>query len=181
MAEKFVEIPENVEIEIDGYKVKVKGPKGEIEREFKVWRKDVFLEKKDNKVRVWSESDKRKTKAMVGTIAAHIRNMINGVTKGFVYKLKIVYSHFPVNVKVEGDKVVIQNFLGEKVPRIAQIVGKNTRVEVKGEDVIVKGIDIEEVGTTASNIEQACRIVGKDRRRFIDGIYIYERGFEENG
>ena len=172
MYAKEVEIPEGVEVEIEGVKVKVKGPKGELERDFGV--KEVKIEKKENKVVVSSEEAKRKKKALVGTLAAHIRNMIKGVTEGFTYKLKIVFSHFPMNVEVKGDKVLIHNFLGERTPRVAKIVG-DTKVEVQGSDVIVSGIDIEAAGQTAANIEQACRIVGFDRRRFQDGIYIVEK------
>ncbi|MCD6371207.1 MAG: 50S ribosomal protein L6 [Candidatus Aenigmarchaeota archaeon] len=177
--ERIVEVPENVEIEVSGYKVKVKGPKGEVEREFKIWKKNVEIRKEDKKIVITGTDKRRKTKAMVGTVAAHIKNMILGVTKGFVYKLKIVYSHFPVKVEVKGDKLYVNNFLGETVPRIAKIL-PGVKVEVKGSDVIVKGIDIEAVGNTANNIEQACRITGKDRRRFIDGIYIYHKGLEED-
>ena len=169
---KEVEIPEGVEVEIEGVKVKVKGPKGELEREFGV--KEVKIEKKENKVVVSSEEARRKKKALVGTIAAHIRNMIKGVTEGFTYKLKIVFSHFPMNVEVKGDEVLIHNFLGERTPRVAKIVG-DTKVEVQGNEVIVSSIDIEAAGQTAANIEQACRIVGFDRRRFQDGIYIVEK------
>ena len=117
---------------------------------------------------------------MIGTICAHINNMMKGVSKGFTYKLKIVYAHFPISVKVEGDKILIENFLGERAPRVAKIVG-NTKVFVKGDDVIVQGINIEEVGQTAANIEQATRIKNKDPRKFLDGIYIYEKheGLEE--
>ena len=107
-------------------------------------------------------------------MAAHIKNMITGVTKGFTYKLKIVFTHFPVQVTVEGDKVVIRNFLGERAPRVAKIM-PGVKVEVTKEDVIVKGIDIEAVGQTAANIEQATRIKEKDLRVFLDGIYIYEK------
>jgi large subunit ribosomal protein L6 len=69
---------------------------------------------------------------------------------------------------------LIQNFLGERVPRVAKIVGK-TQVKVEGSDLIVSGINIEEVGQTAANIEQACRIVGYDRRKFLDGCYIISK------
>jgi large subunit ribosomal protein L6 len=100
--------------------------------------------------------------------------MVDGVTKGFTYRLRIVYSHFPITVKVEKDKILIQNFLGERTPRIAKIVG-NTEVKVEGSDVIVSGINLEEVSQTSANIEQACRIIGYDRRRFLDGIYLISR------
>ena len=107
----------------------------------------------------------------MGTAVAHIRNMITGVTEGYTYKLKIVYSHFPVTAKVEGDKILIQNFLGERTPRVAKIVG-DTKVEIKDQEITVTGIDLEEVSQTSGNIEQACRIIGFDRRRFPDGVFI---------
>lgn len=170
---KEYKIPEGVEVKVEGNRVKVKGPKGELEREFR-FPPGISISVENNKVRVKSEIDKRKYKALTGTIAAHIRNMMIGVTKGFVYKLRIVYSHFPMNVSVEEGKVVIRNFLGERTARVAEIVGK-TEVKVEGNDIIVSGIDIEEVGQTASNIEQATRIIGKDRRVFTDGIFIIEK------
>ena len=173
---KEVKIPEEVKVEISGNKVKVVGPKGELEKSF-IIPKDVKVEIVEGKVRVYTENERRKIKAIVGTIAAHIRNMIEGVTKGYVYKLKIIYSHFPISVKVEGDRVIIQNFLGERKPREAKIIG-NTKVEIKGQEIIVSGIDIEAVGQTAGNIEQATRIVGKDRRVFQDGIFIISKGEE---
>lgn len=167
-----LKIPENVKVEVQGLKVKVSGEKGELEREFN--EKGIKIEKIDQKLVVSSESERKKMRALVGTIIAHVKNMIEGVTKGFTYKLKVVYSHFPITVKVEGDKVLIQNFLGERVPRVAKIVGK-TQVKVQGSELIVSGINIEEVGQTAANIEQACRIVGYDRRKFLDGIYIVSK------
>lgn len=173
MVSAEVRIPENVKVEVEGKKVKVSGEKGELERSFN--ERDIEIKIEGEKIVVSANSDRKKLKALVGTIAAHIRNMIEGVTKGFTYKLRVVYSHFPVTVKVEGDKVLIQNFLGERVPRVAKIVGK-TQVKVEGQEITVSGINIEEVGQTAANIEQACRIVGYDRRKFMDGIYIVSKG-----
>jgi len=174
-----VEVPENVSVEINGMKVKVSGPKGTIERDFSHIR-GVEIRKENNKVIIETFFANRRKKALVPTIAAHIENMIIGVTKGFRYKLKIVYSHFPVSVKVDekNKRIVIENFLGEKAPRIAKIVG-NVTVKVKGDDVIVEGIDIEEVGQTAANIEHATKVKDYDRRVFMDGIYIYEKGVIE--
>ncbi len=176
-----VEVPDGVDVRIDGMRVTVKGPKGELTRDFSHARGVIIrLAEEEGKRKVIVEAffANRRKKALVGTIAAHIENMIVGVTKGFRYKLKIVYSHFPISVKVEGDKVIIENFLGEKAPRVAKIVG-DTRVRVEGNDVIVEGIDIEAVGQTAANIELATKVKDKDRRVFVDGIYIYERGVME--
>lgn len=172
-----IEIPENVTVEVNGKVIKVKGPKGEVTRDFSHARK-VNIRVENNKVIVETFFARRKEKAIVYAIAAHIRNMITGVTKGFRYWLKIIYSHFPITVKVEGDKVLIINFLGEKAPRVAKIVG-NARVKVQKNDVIVEGINIEEVGQTAANIEQATKIRGFDRRVFVDGIYIYKKELME--
>ena len=171
---KEVTIPEGVEVVIDGKKIRVTGQKGTLEKEFKHFF-GITIRKEGDKVIVESKEDRRKVKAMVGTIAAHIRNMIKGVTEGYTYKLKIIYKHFPINVKVEKDRVVIQNFLGEKSPRIAKIIG-DVKVEVKGDIIEVSGIDKDAVGQTAANIEQTCRIKKFDRRVFIDGIYIVEKG-----
>lgn len=167
--ERELEIPESAKVEVKGKTIKVSGNKGEIEREFKYFL-DIKVEKKDNKLVVSSEKDERKIKAMGGTIIAHVRNMIKGVTKGYIYKMKIIYSHFPVTAKVEGDKILINNFIGEKMPRIAKIMG-NAKVEVKGQDIIITGINRDDVGQTMGNIEQACRITKFDRRIFQDGVY----------
>lgn len=170
MYSKEITLTDGASVEVEVNKVKVTGNKGELKRVFKV-AYNIKIQKQDNKIIISSESSDRKTKALVGTIIAHIRNMIKGVTEGYTYKMKIVYSHFPMNVKVDGDKVVTQNFIGERTPRTAKIAG-NTQVKIEGQDVTVTGNDIEEVGLTASNIEQSCRIVGYDKRRFSDGIYI---------
>ncbi|MEM5801969.1 MAG: 50S ribosomal protein L6 [Candidatus Aenigmatarchaeota archaeon] len=174
MYSKEIEIPEGVGAELLENKIKVSGPKGTLEKSFQL-TKEVKMEKVDNKIKVFSESERRDVKALIGTIAAHIKNLFEGVTKGFTYRLKVVFSHFPITVKVEGDKVLIQNFLGERTARIAKIVG-NTEVKVSGQEITVSGIDLEKVSQTAANIEQATRIVGYDRRRFPDGIFIVSKG-----
>ncbi len=177
LVREVVEIPEGVNVEIEGMKVRVSGPKGTLERDFS-HAKGIILRKEDNKVVIEAFFADRRKKALVGTIAGHIDNMIKGVTKGWRYKLKIITTHFPVTVRVSGNEVIIENFLGEKAPRRAKIVG-NVKVTVKGKDVIVEGIDIEAVGQTAANIELATKVKDKDRRVFVDGIYIYERGLAE--
>ncbi len=175
-----VEVPEGVEIKIDGSRVTVTGPKGSLTRDFSHAR-GVLLSLRDNKVIVEAYFANRRKKALVGTIAAHIRNMIRGVTKGYRYRLKIIYSHFPITVEVDNDAriVRIKNFLGERADRIARIYGDDVTVKVEGEDVVVEGINKEHVGQTAANIELATKVKGKDRRVFADGIYLYDWGEEE--
>lgn len=172
MYSKEFSISDGVSVEVDGNKIRISGDRGELKREFKLAH-DIEIRKEDKKITVASEFSDRKTKALVGTIIAHIRNMIKGVKEGYTYRMKIVYSHFPMTVKVDGNKVVTQNFIGERTPRIANIIG-NTQVKIEGQDVIITGNDLEEVGSTASNIELSCRIVGYDKRRFSDGIYLVQ-------
>ncbi len=163
-------IPTGVNIEIENKKVKVSGPKGQLEKEFKHFF-DIKIQKEDNKIVVSSDSDIKKVRAMIGTIAAHIRNMMKGVTEGYTYKMRVVYTHFPVTVKTEGNKIVISNFLGEKTLRTANILG-DTKVEINAQDITLTGPNKEDVAQTAGNIETATRLSKKDRRVFQDGIYI---------
>jgi len=175
---KTVQIPDGVEVQIDGKKVTVKGEKGVLTRDFS--KTPLTIEKEGNVITVRAYAPRKKEAALVGTMASHIRNMIKGVTKGFTYKLKIVFSHFPISVKVQDKTILIENFTGERSPRKAKIIG-DVKVIVKSEDVIVQGINIEHVSQTAANIEQATKIKNKDPRVFLDGIYVYERleGFQE--
>ena len=175
---KTVEIPEDVDVKIDGRIVTVRGEKGELTRDFSHTPISIHLEGKT--ITVKANWPRKREAALVGTVFSHIQNMITGVTKGFTYKLKTVFSHFPISVKVREKTVVIENFTGERSPRIAKIMG-DTKIIVKGEDVIVKGINIEDVSQTAANIQNATKIRRKDPRVFLDGIYVYERheGMEE--
>ena len=100
--------------------------------------------------------------------------MITGVTKGYTYKLKIVFSHFPITVKTQNKSILIENFTGERKPRKVEILG-DVKVKIEPDDVILTGINLEDVSQTAANIEQATKVRGKDHRVFIDGIYTYER------
>jgi large subunit ribosomal protein L6 len=85
-----------------------------------------------------------------------------------------VFSHFPISAKVQGKSVLIENFTGERRARHAKIIGE-VKVKVEAEDIIVQGLNLEDVSQTAANIEQATRVRRKDPRVFLDGLYVYER------
>ena len=171
---KEVEVPEGVEVELNNRAVKVNGPKGELVKSFDDPRFNRSVEiKKDGKV-VITSNEKRKNKAFVGTLASNIRNMIIGVTVGFRYTMKIYYSHFPMTITVKDNEVQIRNFLGEKGARTAKVVGKS-EVKAEKDQITVNGISIEDVGQTCANIEQACKLSKRDRRIFLDGIYLSAR------
>ena len=167
-----VEIPEGVEGMLEGRIVTIKGEKGELVRDFSHAAIQIQLEGKT--VTVQASWPRKKEAALVGTIRSHIQNMIKGVTKGFTYKLKIVFSHFPITVKIIGKTLTIENFTGERSPRKAKIMG-DSKVTVKGDDIIVQGINLEDVSQTAANIQNATKIRNKDPRVFLDGIYVYEK------
>lgn len=167
-----IEVPEKVQVAIDCGHVTVKGPLGEVSR--KLLDVNVEVVKQGNSVFVVINTGRAKHRALMGTFGAHIRNMVHGVTEGFECNMKIVYAHFPIKASVKGDTFVIENFLGEKHPRRADIVGK-TKVAVKGDQVVVSGLEIEEVGQTAANIERATKIKRLDPRIFQDGIYITKK------
>jgi large subunit ribosomal protein L6 len=176
MYEKKIGIPEGVTAEISGNRVTISGEKGTLSREFKgVFEVNIKKPADGKSIMVSSESDDRKKKAIVGTIIAHVRNMIHGVTKGYTAKLRMVYSHFPFTLKIEGNRILIQNFIGEKTNRIAKIMGNNTKIEVKDADITVTGTDIEAVGQTAANMELVTKIKEHDQKVFQDGIYITEK------
>jgi large subunit ribosomal protein L6 len=169
---KTIQVPEDVGVSFEGKKISVKGTKGALTRDFSF--APVAIEGEGKNVRVWATWPRKKEAALVGTIYSHIQNMITGVTKGFSYKLKIVFSHFPISVKVQGKTLVIENFTGERRARVVKIVG-DVKVKIEAEDIIVEGINLEEVSQTAANIEQATRVRRKDPRVFLDGLYVYER------
>jgi len=152
--------------------VTVEGEKGTLVRDFSFV--PISIEANGKTVRVWAEWPRKKEAALVGTIHSHIKNMISGVQKGFTYKLKIVFSHFPISVKVQGRTLFIENFTGERRERKVKLIG-DVRVKIQSEDIIVEGVNLEDVSQTAANIEQATKVKNKDPRVFLDGIYVFER------
>ena len=168
-----ITISEGVTASIDNGTLTIKGEKGELTRVFSHPKINLIVN--SNVVEITSKNVRRKDKALIGTFVAHINNMIKGVTDGFEYKMKTVFSHFPIKTLVEGNEFVIQNFLGERAPRKAKIL-EGVTVEAKGENVTVTGIDKEKVGQTVANIERATKVKKRDIRVFQDGVYRISKG-----
>lgn len=167
-----VEIPESVVVSVDGNTVTVKGPKGELSRNLSY--PEIEIKSVESVLVVNSRVDRKRHRAMVGTLAAHISNMIAGVTKGYEYRMKVVYSHFPIQLKAASGELIINNFLGERKSRSARVL-PGTKVEIGKDEVVITGIDKENVGQTMANIEQATRVHGFDIRVFQDGIYLVDK------
>ena len=168
-----IPIPEGITASFDNKLLTIKGEKGEVSRAFIHPKIDIKIN--DKKIEINSKNVRRKEKALIGTYVAHTKNMIKGVTKGFEYKMKTVFSHFPIKTSVEGNEFIIQNFLGERSARRAKIL-EGVNVEAKGEDITVQGIDKEKVGQTVANIERATKVKKRDIRVFQDGIYRISKG-----
>lgn len=167
-----IEIPGGVDVRIEGDKVFVSGEKGCNERVLRDAR--IKIEKGDKSVFIKLKEGLKfgkKDKMMINTFSAHIRNLVDGARKGYVGKLKICSGHFPMAVGVEGRDIVIKNFFGERVPRRVRVM-EGVNVKVEGDIIVVKGVDKEKVGQSMARIEQATRITNRDRRIFMDGIWI---------
>lgn len=173
---KNIEIPEGVTISIEGKKVTVTGPKGKLTKDFENY--DVMIELNDKEIIVSSYYINKKKKAATLAVVGFIKNMLKGVTEGYVYKSKIVYSHFPITVEPDNKKreIVIKNLYGGRKILRVPIIGEDTKVRVERDDVIIEGIDKWAVGQTAANMQEICRLRGKrkkDPETFMDGIWVW--------
>ena len=170
--EELIEIPKEIQVDVDGNTVRFKFQNKEVSRYFKA--AGIKIKKLDDSLKVTTSRSRKNNYAIMKTIASHIRNLIYGLEHGYEYKLEIVYSHFPMNVTVKEGYVEISNLAGEKKAIKAKIVG-NATVEVKGKEIIVRGINKEEAGQTAANLEKTTKLKNRDTRVFQDGIYIVSK------
>ncbi len=180
MAQQTVAIPEKVTVEVEGRRVSVKGPLGALDEDLS--HLPISLSKQENGIVITTLWPRKRELGMLGTAAAHVRNMFKGVTEGYRYELKGVYAHFPVTIKADekNREVRIENFTGEKTPRHARIED-GVKVIVKGEDIVVEGTSLSKVSQTAANIQNATKIKKKDHRVFLDGIYVSGKGTLQDG
>ena len=167
-----LEIPEGVTVTYKKPIVSVQGPLGKTYKNFK--KIPVTIEVVDGKVLFKAQGTRDKSRAIMNTARSLIKNLCEGVVEGYTIKMKVVFSHFPITVKVEGEKVLIENFQGERAARKTNIWGE-TKVTPKGDDVIITGHVLTDVSQTAAEIENNSRVKNKDHRVFLDGIYKFEK------
>jgi len=178
LASRTIPVKEGVEVEVNSRTVTVTGPRGTIVKSFKHVNMDMAKVGGGKFIRLdlWFAS--RKQLATVRTICSHIDNMMTGVTQGFLYKMRFVYSHFPINVTLSGNNVEIRNFLGEKRVRKVELCDgvEYVRSSNVKDQIELSGNDLTQVSLTAAKIQQATNIRHKDLRKFLDGIYVSEKG-----
>ena len=183
-----VDVPENVKLNVKAKVVTVEGPKGTLVRDFRKVPVQIIESKNDEgkvtqvTIRIWFA--KSKPKSCLNTIRKHIKNMINGVTRGYKYVMKYGYKILPMQpvTSEDGKTLSVINFLGNKYVRKIQAldgVTIKTNEEDNKKEIEVYGIDPNLVGLTCALINQNCKSKDVDKRKFLDGIYIFQKGFEE--
>jgi len=174
---RLVKVPEGVEVEINGRKLVVKGPRGELSRDYSHQAMEISRINEET-IRVEKFNGNRKQLATIRSICSSIQNMITGVTKGFQYKMRLVYAHFPINAVINGNKEIeIRNFLGQKkVYRVTMLADTTIEKSSKKDEIILQGNDIDAVSQSAASIQNKCKVRNKDIRKFLDGVYVSESG-----
>jgi large subunit ribosomal protein L6 len=171
-----IEIPKDVQITLKGKILSVKGKIGSVVKDFSHARQ-IEISANKEKITLNTDFPRRSVAAILYTIKNVINNMFLGVQKGYLYKMRVAYAHFPITVeppKKGSTVIVIKNFIGERAPRITNAIG-DVQIKVDKDEVVVTGCDKEHVGQTCANIQNRCRIKQKDKRVFADGVYLYER------
>ncbi|KAG5255351.1 60S ribosomal protein [Salix suchowensis] len=144
LSSETMDIPDGVKIKINARVIEVEGPRGKLSRDFKHLNLDF-----------------QKTSAAIRTALSHVENLITGVTKGYRYKMRFVYAHFPINASITNSNTAIEirNFLGEKKVR---------KVDMLDGVTILRSEKVKD--------ELKCHVKNKDIRKFLDGIYVSEKG-----
>ena len=173
--EREVALIEGVSAAIDHEVIKIKGKHGECHRRIE---RGIKARLENSSILIETENNTQRDKKMIGSIEAHIRNMVKGAANGHKYTLKVCSGHFPMNISAAGNKFTVKNLLGEKVPRAFEF-SKNAKVTVEGEIIHVESADKEIAGQVAAAIEQLTRRPGFDTRVFQDGIYITNKDGKE--
>lgn len=182
-SQELLEIPEGVKISIKSRIVTVEGPRGKLVKDLGHLAVN-FTQPKKNTISIEIHHGNRKNVATLRTVRTLINNLIVGVTKGFKYKMRYVYAHFPINVNVDKNaetglhEVEIRNFIGEKLVRRV-VMQKGVDVEVskaQKDELVLTGNSLEAVSQSAADIQQICRVRNKDIRKFLDGMYVSEKG-----
>lgn len=144
LGKKPILIPDNVEVKKEDSLIKIKGPLGELVRNFK---NDIEIFVGEGKIVLNPKKETKETKMMWGTYVSHIKNMIEGVTKGF--EKKLVIEGIGYKAQIQGDNLILS--LGFSHP-VKLEVPKDLKVSTESNVVTISGIDKEDVGNFSAKI-----------------------------
>ncbi|KAF5845241.1 hypothetical protein GGP41_001256 [Bipolaris sorokiniana] len=181
-SEEELPIPEGVKVSIKNRNVVVEGQAEQVSRS--LGGQLHTPQPKKDLIKIELHHGIRKSVATLRTVRTLINNLIIGVTKGYKYKMRYVYAHFPINVNLEKNsesgcwEVEIRNFIGEKlVRRVVLRPGVEVEASKNVKDQLeLSGNSLEDVSQGAADIQQICKVRNKDIRKFLDGLYVSERG-----
>jgi large subunit ribosomal protein L6 len=165
-----MEIPTDIEVEVKNNEIHAKKEDKEIRKRFP----KVLVEKQENKIVIKTKRSTKREKKQINTIYSHIENIFQGLKEKFVYKLQVCSVHFPMNVSIKDDEIIIKNFLGETKERKAKILS-GADVKIEKDIITVESVNKELAGQTAANIEKAAEQKGRDKRIFQDGVFMIEK------
>ena len=167
-----IEVPDKVKVSESHRILSVEGPLGKTRKNFKKIPVDIKVEAKS--VTIKSQGTRKSDYAIFKTAESLVNTLIKGVQNGYTFKMKVVYAHFPITVKVKDNNIHVENFQGERAPRVSKIFG-STKVVPKGDDVVITGPVLTDVSQTAASLQQNTKVKNKDSRVFLDGIYLFEK------
>ena len=170
-----------VTVKVKSGVVTVDGPRGTLTKDFRHAKLQITTDGKVILLKKWMA--KKKAAATVRTIASHIQNMFTGLKRGYRYKARMVSNHFPIQASIEGKgtSIEIRNFVGQKIVSVVKFPeGVTVRRSTDPKDELVfEGNDVQAVSQVAAQVHQAALVRNKDIRKFLDGIYVSEKGFIE--
>merc|ERR1712129_582757 len=182
--EEKLAVQKGIKITIKSKYVTVEGKHGKLERNFKHMPIELFLINSGHQVKARMYFAKSKQLSMLRSVCSHIRNLFDGVTKKFEYRMRLVYAHFPINATIAngGNTVELRNFLGEKRVRVVNMLPgvKVDKSAATKDELVVTGTDIDLTSRSAALIRQSCLCKDKDIRKFLDGIYVSSHGVIES-
>ena len=145
---KPIPVPSGVEVKIDGRRVEVKGPKGQLSYEVP---EGITVRMEDSTIIVEPVKEHRKYKAFHGLARALINNMVVGVSQGFSKTLEVVGVGYKVKKGAKPNEVTLE--LGFSHP-IHFVAPEDIEFEVDERNlrIVVKGIDKQKVGQVAADI-----------------------------
>jgi large subunit ribosomal protein L6 len=141
-----IEIPNGVDVQLNGSHVIVKGPNGTLERTFSPL---VTISKEENQIKVTRDTDEKNVRALHGTTRAVIQNMVTGTTTGFTKVLEIVGVGY--KAEMNGNDLVINVGFSHPVD-VKAPDGVSFDVTEKNRVILVKGVNKEVVGQVAADI-----------------------------